>query len=122
MKSTLNPGSTKRLQREIKDIRTSPLPGILIDCDEEDITRFSASIEIEEDCPYQGGIYNIEIICPADYPFRPPKATIMTQIFHPNIDDTGKVCLDILKDAWSPALTIQKVGLSLQSLITKPNF
>ena len=122
MASTLKPGSTKRLQKEIKDIRTSPLPGIHIDCDEEDITRFRISIEIEEDCPYQGGIYYFELDCPVDYPFRPPKTKVMTQIFHPNIEDTGKVCLDILRDSWSPALTIQKVGLALQSLITKPNF
>ena len=86
------------------------------------MTRFSGCVEIESDCPYQGGIYNFELICPNEYPFKPPKVKLLTQIFHPNIDDTGKICVDILGDQWSPALTIQKVVLCLQALITTPHF
>ena len=38
-----------------------------------------------------------------------------------NISDKGNVCIDILKNNWSPALSIFKVVLSLSSLLTDPN-
>ena len=58
---------------------------------------------------------------PAEYPMVPPKVRFLTKIYHPNIDRLGRICLDILKDKWSPALQIDKVCLSIQALLQAPN-
>lgn len=74
-----------------------------------------------DDSPYAGGVFFLNIYFPTDYPFKPPKVTFQTRIYHPNINSNGSICLDILKDQWSPALTISKVLLSISSLLTDPN-
>merc|ERR1719253_1049377 len=73
------------------------------------------------DSPYAGGVFFLDIHFPADYPFKPPKVHFTTRIYHCNINSNGGICLDILKDQWSPALTISKVLLSICSLLTDPN-
>ena len=73
------------------------------------------------DSPYAGGLFNLHIDFPSDYPFKPPKIKFTTKTYHPNISEGGSICLDILKDQWSPALTISKVLLSICSMLTDPN-
>ena len=74
-----------------------------------------------DDSPYSGGVFFLDIHFPNDYPFKPPKVTFTTKIYHCNINSNGGICLDILKDQWSPALTISKVLLSVCSLLTDAN-
>ncbi len=49
------------------------------------------------------------------------RVRFMTKIYHPNIDKLGRICLDILKEKWSPALQIRTVLLSIQALLSAPN-
>ena len=49
------------------------------------------------DTPYSGGVFKLEILLPERYPFEPPKLRFVTQIYHPNVDEGGRICLDILK-------------------------
>ena len=51
----------------------------------------------------------------------PPKIRFLTRIYHPNIDRLGRICLDVLKNNWSPALQIRTILLSIQALLGAPN-
>merc|ERR1712079_574971 len=112
----------KRIQKELIDLGKDPP----VNCsagptDESNQFTWQATIMGPDDSPYTGGVFFLNIHFPPDYPFKPPKVTFTTKIYHANINSNGSICLDILKDQWSPALTISKVLLSISSLLTDPN-
>lgn len=88
---------------------------------EEDLMKWRATIIGADGTPYEKGIFNLDIEITAQYPFRPPRVKFLTKVFHPNINHAGDICLDILKHAWSPALTLDKMVLSIQMLLQNPN-
>ena len=87
----------------------------------DNLNEWGGIIVGPEGTPYEGGIYQLDILFPKDYPFKPPKIKITTPIYHCNISGNGYICLDVLKDKWSPVLTISKVMLSICSLLNDPN-
>ncbi|KAL8038905.1 hypothetical protein ABFX02_10G001800 [Erythranthe guttata] len=87
----------------------------------EDLFNWKATITGPADSPYSGGLFLVAIRFPPDYPFKPPKVILKTEIFHPNIDEYGNIYLDILKEKWSPAITISKVLVSICLLLSNPN-
>jgi ubiquitin-conjugating enzyme E2 D/E len=111
----------KRLQKEVTEIQKDTPVNCSAGPHNNDLFNWEATIIGPTETPYEGGIFKLKILFPADYPFKPPKITFETPIYHPNINSNGGICLDILKDQWSPALNITKVLLSICSLLDEPN-
>ena len=96
-------------------------PGISASPCDDNLRYFQVMILGPESSPYQGGVFKLELFLPEEYPMAAPKVRFLTKIYHPNIDTLGRICLDILKDKWSPALQIRTVLLSIQALLSAPN-
>lgn len=116
-----------RLQKELIEVgKVDKSSGVSAAAagDGTDLRRLKGKINGPESTCYEGGVFEIDIQIPKQYPFEPPKMKFTTKIWHPNISSqTGAICLDILKDQWSPALTIKTALLSLRALLSaaEPN-
>eukprot|EP01099_Mayorella_cantabrigiensis_P006658 TRINITY_DN562_c0_g1_i3.p1 TRINITY_DN562_c0_g1~~TRINITY_DN562_c0_g1_i3.p1 ORF type:complete len:151 (-),score=29.11 TRINITY_DN562_c0_g1_i3:350-802(-) len=112
----------KRVQRELVEFISDPPSGCSAGPKgEKKLTEWKAMISGPPETPYADGLFELEISFPSEYPFKPPKVRFLTKIYHCNINSNGAICLDILKDNWSPALTISKVLLSIISLLADCN-
>jgi ubiquitin-conjugating enzyme (huntingtin interacting protein 2) len=112
-----------RLKKELSDVqKEDATSGVTAHpLNPGNLRELQGTIKGPKDTPYEGGVFQISIMIPPSYPFEPPKMKFMTKIWHPNISSvTGAICLDILKDQWSPALTIKTALLSLQALLSAP--
>lgn len=114
--------TTKRLQTELMQLMTSSAPGIsAFPSAEGNLLSWTATIEGPNETPYSGLNLKLDFTFPSNYPYAPPTVLFITPIYHPNVDFSGRICLDILKDKWTAAYNIQTILLSLQSLLGEPN-
>lgn len=70
---------------------------------------------------YDGLKYKLSMSFPPEYPYSAPTVRFITPCFHPNVDQFGAICIDILKEKWSAAYSVMSVLLSLQTLLGDPN-
>ncbi|CAL8084866.1 unnamed protein product [Calicophoron daubneyi] len=113
--------AAKRITKELQDLGRDPPCQCSAGPVSNDLFHWQGTIMGPPDSAYEGGVFFVNIGFPSDYPFKPPKVSFTTRIYHPNINSDGSICLDILRNQWSPALTISKVLLSICSLLTDPN-
>ncbi|KAJ7599849.1 ubiquitin-conjugating enzyme/RWD-like protein [Mycena floridula] len=137
----------RRVNKEITDCKNDKTTNIKIELIDDSPFHLKGSFPGPEDTPYQGGHFEVvrchfflksnrivatqwhatelallqDIIIPDSYPFQPVKMKFITKVYHPNVSSaSGAICLDILKDAWSPVLTLKSTLISLQSLLCSP--
>lgn len=125
-----------------QDCKNDKTSNISLDLIDNSPFHLRGSFPGPEDTPYQGGHFEVvsifhrsqpdrnqdrtdeapqDIVIPDAYPFQPVKMKFITKVYHPNVSSaSGAICLDILKDAWSPVLTLKSTLISLQSLLCSP--
>lgn len=111
----------RRINKEWRDLVDDPPSNVSAGPLGPDMFHWTATIVGPSDSPYEGGLFFLDIRFPPDYPFKAPVVRFQTKVYHPNIDQHGNICLDILKNEWSPALNIGNVLLSISSLLTDAN-
>lgn len=112
---------TNRLQKELMFLMMSSEKGISAFPDGDNIFRWIGTISGPFETAYAGHKYKLQLEFPNSYPYSAPVVKFLTPCFHPNIDLSGAICLDILKDKWSALYDVRTILLSIQSLLGEPN-
>lgn len=73
------------------------------------------------DTPFEDGTFRLVMQFEESYPNKPPGVKFVSSMFHPNVYNTGELCLDILQNRWSPTYDVAAILTSIQSLLNDPN-
>ncbi|KAK6933333.1 Ubiquitin-conjugating enzyme E2 [Dillenia turbinata] len=113
---------SQRLHKELMSLMMSGGDlGVSAFPEGDSIFNWIGTIEGGKGTMYEGLSYKLLLRFPLDYPFKPPQVKFETMCFHPNVDQFGNICLDILQDKWSSAYDCRTILLSIQSLLGEPN-
>lgn len=112
---------TKRLQKDLATLMMSGDSSLSAFPVGDNLFNWVATITGAKGTVYEGLMYKLTLSFPGRYPYIPPVVKFQTQIYHPNVDEQGNICLDILKEKWSALLDIKSILISIQSLLGEPN-
>ncbi|XP_077536179.1 ubiquitin-conjugating enzyme E2 E1-like [Haemaphysalis longicornis] len=113
--------TAKWLQKELVDFMLDPPPNCSAGPKAGNLYEWAASFAGPPGSPYEGGKFLLDFQFGQQYPYKPPRVTFRTRVYHCNVDNRGRISVDILGDKWSPALTVAKVLLSISSLLADCN-
>ncbi|XP_075957707.1 ubiquitin-conjugating enzyme E2 G1a isoform X1 [Anarhichas minor] len=119
----------------LKELNKNPVEGFSAGLIEDnDLYRWEVLIIGPPDTQYEGGVFKAHLTFPKDYPLRPPKMKFITDIWHPNVDKNGDVCISILhepgedkygyekpEERWLPIHTVETIMISVISMLADPN-
>ncbi|EAL46328.1 ubiquitin-conjugating enzyme family protein [Entamoeba histolytica HM-1:IMSS-B] len=127
--------AAKFIQSNYKSIIKDPLEGIYVEyASEDNIFEWNIWMEGPTQTPYEGGVFNLRMFFPDDFPSNPPKLVFKSEFWHPNVYPDGKVCISILhppgedemsgelaSERWLPTQSVSSILLSVQSMLCDPN-
>jgi ubiquitin-conjugating enzyme E2 D/E len=111
----------KRLMKEAQELQSNPLEWGSAEPIANDLFKWTGTVIGPVGTPYENGVFQLSIVVPTEYPFRPPDVTFVTKIYHPNVKrDSGEICADLLKEQWKPTSSIRWVLTVIQSMLQDP--
>jgi len=107
--------------RDFKRLQEDPPEGVSGAPGENNIMQWNAVIFGPHETPFEDGTFKLMMEFCEEYPNRPPRVKFLSKMFHPNIYADGGICLDILRNKWSPTYDVSAILTSIQSLLSDPN-
>jgi ubiquitin-conjugating enzyme E2 D/E len=112
----------RRLAKEYAMIQQKPIPNCDIHPDNGNLEKWVGTVQGPDNTPYKGGIFRVEFTIPTDYPHKPPQLRLLTPIYHMNVDDKGKACIDLLREeVWAASTKLSEVFEQVLALLANPN-
>ncbi|KAJ3281229.1 ubiquitin-conjugating enzyme E2 W [Rhizoclosmatium sp. JEL0117] len=109
----------KRLTKELRDMQTNPPSGISVESADDNLNVWKIRLVAAEGTVYEGEVFTLQFKFGNKYPLESPEVVFLgTPPMHPHIYSNGHICLSILYDQWSPALTVSAVCLSILSMLS----
>ncbi|CAF0730222.1 unnamed protein product [Rotaria sp. Silwood1] len=112
----------RRLQQDFRQLLKNKVEGINASPSSDNFFVWNAIICGPEESVYESGAFQLQLTFPDDYPHRPPQVRFITKVFHPNVWwEDGLICVDILKDGWTPSYDVLSILHSIRLLLIDPN-
>ncbi|XP_001944563.1 ubiquitin-conjugating enzyme E2 W-like [Acyrthosiphon pisum] len=114
--------SEKRLLKELRFFVDEPPEGMCVDGEEteQNLKLWIVYMNGAEGTLFEGEKFKLQFKFDGTYPFEAPEVTFVGDNIpvHPHIYSNGHICLSILSDDWSPALTVQAICVSIISMLS----
>ncbi|VDP21782.1 unnamed protein product [Soboliphyme baturini] len=111
----------KRLQKELVQLAQEPPPGIRLSTDTvSSLKQWNVEIKGASNTLYDGESFTLQFTFSENYPFSSPEVIFIGHNIpvHPHVYSNGHICLSILAEDWTPALSVQSVCLSIMSMLS----
>jgi len=111
-----------RILKEAQNVQKQKDSSIFLYMNQNNVLQWEGYLSGPEDSPFQDSYFKISINLTSQYPIKPPAIRFCTRIFHPNIHwETGEICIEVLKEQWTPLWTIESVCRAILFLMANPN-
>ncbi|KAK1948386.1 Ubiquitin conjugating enzyme E2 B [Phytophthora citrophthora] len=89
---------------------------------DDDLMHWNAMLAGPEDSPYAGGVFNLDLQFPSEYPFKAPKVRFLTRVYHPNVkSQSGEICADVINENWGPTLNVLHCLTAIKQILEQPD-
>ncbi|KAJ9526711.1 hypothetical protein QJQ45_017823, partial [Haematococcus lacustris] len=119
--TTHNASTMRKLVKELSDLHDQPPEGIRVIVNDANVWDVAFEVEGPSATPFEGGVFKGRLVLGPDFPVAPPKGFFITKIFHPNVSQSGEICVNVLKKDWTADTGLRHVLVVIKCLLVDPN-